>query len=104
DEYKTLLDRYPIDNAGHANVAIAFLYLRNLGRTIEEGRKAIEIYPRNIAQRNNLASYLLYAGNFDEAVQEANEVIRNNPKFERAYVVKALAMLASAHSNQTGEI
>ncbi len=100
DEYKVLLEQFPSDNAGHANLAIAYLYLRNLPRSVEEGRKAIEIYPKNVAQRNNLASYLLYAGKFDEAVKEAGEVIKMNPAFERAYVVKALAALASGKPEQ----
>jgi tetratricopeptide (TPR) repeat protein len=100
DEYKTLIDQFPADNAGHANLAICYLYLRNLPRAIEEGQKAIEIYPRNVAQRNNLASYLLYAGRFDEAVHEADEVLKMNDRFERALVVKALAALATGDADQ----
>ncbi|MGH9595094.1 MAG: tetratricopeptide repeat protein, partial [Bryobacteraceae bacterium] len=100
DEYTTLLKQFPADNVGHANVAIAYLYLRNLPRAVEEGRKAIEIYPKNVAQRNNLAAYLLYSGKFDEAAKEADEVLKLNPAFERAYVAKALGALASGNVDQ----
>ncbi len=100
DEYKALLEQFPADNAGHANLAIAYLYLRNLPQTVEEARKAIQIYPRNVAQRNNLASFLLYAGKFEEAVKEAGEVIKMNPAFERAYVVKALAALVAGKTEE----
>jgi tetratricopeptide (TPR) repeat protein len=100
DEFNTLLEQFPADNVGHANLAICYLYLRNLPRAVEEGRKAIAIYPKNANQRNNLASYLLYAGMFDEASREADEVLKVNDKFERAFVVKALAAMASGKPEQ----
>ncbi|MBI3208153.1 MAG: protein kinase [Candidatus Solibacter usitatus] len=94
DEFKTLVKQFPADNVGYANLAICYLYLRNLPGAIEEGRKAVDIYPKNFRQRNNLASYLLYAGKFDQATREADEVLKLNPRIERAYVAKALAALA----------
>lgn len=101
DEYKALLEQFPSDNAGHANVAIAYLYLRNLPLAVSEAKKAIEIYPLNVAQRNNHASFLLYAGSFNDAVKEADEVIKLNPAFERAYVIKGLASLVAAKPEET---
>jgi len=100
DEYKALLKQFPADNAGHANVAIAYLYLRDLPMSVAEARKAIEIYPLNVAQRNNLSSFLLYAGKFDEAVKEADAVIKLNAAFERAHVIKALAALVAGNPEQ----
>jgi tetratricopeptide (TPR) repeat protein len=94
EEYSSLVKQFPADNAGHANLGICYLFLRNIPRAIEEGRKAVEIYPKNVGQRNNVAQYLLYNGNFDEAEREANEVLKLNPSFERAYLVKALSNLA----------
>jgi serine/threonine protein kinase/tetratricopeptide (TPR) repeat protein len=110
DEYKSLLNQFPGDNAGHANIAIAYLYLRNLPLSVEEARTAIEIYPKNAIQRGNLALFLLYSGKFEEAAREADTVIKLNPAFEQAYVVKALAALArempdeaSAYYDQAGK-
>ncbi len=100
DEYNSLLEQFPGDNAGHANVAIAYLYLRNLPRAVEEARKAIQIYPRNVGQRANVALFLLYTGKFEEAAREADEVIKLNPAFEQAYLVKALAALAGEKPDQ----
>lgn len=100
DEYSTLVKQFPADNAGYANLAICFSEMRNLPRAIEEGRKATAIYPRNVAQRNNLAGFLLYSGRYPEAVQEADEVLKLNPSFERAYVLKALAAAASGNVQQ----
>lgn len=95
DEYKLLLDQFPGDNAGHANIAIAWLYLRNLQSAVEEAGTAIQIYPKNAIQRGNLALFELYSGNFAGAAKEADNVIQLNPAFEQAYVVKALSALAS---------
>jgi len=103
DEYNSLLKQFPGDNAGHANVAIAYLYLRNLPRAVEEAREAIKIYPKNTGQRDNLALFLLYTGKFAEASREADEVIKLNPNFEQAYVVKALAALAAGKPDQAAE-
>src|SRR5207244_12731285 len=103
DEYNSLLQQFPGDNAGHANVAIAYLYLRNLPRAVEEARKALEIYPKNAIQRANLALFLLYTGKFEDAAREADEVIKLNPAFEQAYVVKALAALAEEKPDQAAE-
>ncbi len=103
DEYKALLEQFPADNAGRANLAIAYLYLRNLPEAVAQARKAIEIYPRNVAQRNNLASFLLYAGKFDDALKEADAAIRLNPSFDRAYVVKAVGALVAGRTDQALE-
>jgi tetratricopeptide (TPR) repeat protein len=90
-EYSELVKKYPADNAGHANLGICYAYLRNLPLAIQEGRQAIAIYPKNVGQRNNVAQNLLYGGKPDEAAKEADAVLKLNPSFERAFVVKALA-------------
>ena len=43
--YEKLVELYPADNTGYANLALAHLYDRNIPKAIEMGRKAIEIYP-----------------------------------------------------------
>jgi serine/threonine protein kinase/Tfp pilus assembly protein PilF len=100
DEYNSLLQQFPGDNAGHANIALAYSYLRNMPRAVEEAVKAIQIYPKNVGQRSNVTMFMLYAGRFEEAAREADEVIKLNPKFEDAYVVKALTALAGGNPDQ----
>ncbi|HBY61762.1 MAG TPA: hypothetical protein DEH78_18215, partial [Solibacterales bacterium] len=94
EEFQALVDNYPADTAGHANLALAYLFLRDLPKSLSEGRKAIEIYPKNIPQRNNVALYALYAGDFETAEREARAVLAMDPKFVKAYVALALAALA----------
>jgi serine/threonine protein kinase/tetratricopeptide (TPR) repeat protein len=97
EEYSALVKQYPSDSAGHANLAIAHLYLRNLAAAMDEGRKAVEIYPKNVGQRLNLALYSLYAGDFAGAKQQSLEVLKLNPKFDRAFLVQALAEMGQSN-------
>jgi tetratricopeptide (TPR) repeat protein len=100
DEYSRLVAQFPADSAGHANLAIALLHLRELPKAIGEGRKAIEIYPRNASQRLNLALYLLYSSDFEAARQEAQKALELNPRFEPAILVQALSDVASGSLEQ----
>ena len=103
EEFSALVKQFPADTAGHANLALAYSYRRDLPRAIEEGRRAIEIYPRNVAQRNNLAGYLLYAGEFEAAGREARGVLELNPDYAKGYVVLALSQLAQGQVAQAAE-
>lgn len=92
--FELLVKEYPSDNMGHANLALSYLFTRNLQRAMEEGKKATEIYPRNLLQRTNYATYAMYAGNFTTARTEASSVLRENPTYEYARLTLALSMLA----------
>ncbi len=104
EEYGSLVEQYPADTAGYANLAIAYLYLRDLGKAAEQGRKAIEIYPKNVGQRNNVALYCLYAGDLPCARREAQQVLELNPRFEPAYLVLALAELIEGRGGPAAEV
>lgn len=97
EEFSALVQRYPADTAGIANLAAAYFYKRDMARALEKGRRAIEIYPKNVPQRNNVGLYAMYAGDFDTAIREQNEVLRLNPRFVLAYVGMALSQLAQGH-------
>ncbi len=75
ENYEALVSKYPADNAGHANLALAYLYTRDMARAVEEGRRAIEIYPENRLQRANYASYAMYAGDNETAIRESKTVL-----------------------------
>ncbi|MEO8025412.1 MAG: tetratricopeptide repeat protein, partial [Bryobacteraceae bacterium] len=94
EEYAALVKQFPSDSAGHANLAIAYLYLRNLPQALEEGKKAVEIYPKNVGQNLNVALYSLYGGDFEGAIRQATETLALNPKFDRAVLVQSLAEMA----------
>ena len=92
--YEKLVELYPADNTGYANLALAHIYDRNIPKAIEMGRKAIEIYPKDILQRTNYATYSMYGGDFQAAVTEAQRVLKVNPEYEWANLTLALSTLA----------
>jgi len=90
-----LVARYPADNAGLANLAVAYQLQRDFPRALAEARRAIEIYPRNVPQRNNVGLFAMYAGQLDEAIREQQKVLELNPGFMNGHVGLALAQLAA---------
>lgn len=102
-EFQALVNKYPSDTAGHANLAVAYLSLRKIPEALAEGRKAIEIYPKNVAQRNNVAMFALYAGDYSMAVREAQETLKLNPAYPKAFVALALGQLALGRPDQAAQ-
>lgn len=90
-----LLQKYPGDNAGHANLAVAWQLKRDFRKALESGRRAVEISPRKVAQRNNLGLFAMYTGDFDTAIREQEKVLELSPGFASGYVGLALAQYAS---------
>ena len=106
DEYSELVQRYPADNAGLANLAYVLLLRRDMRRAVEAGGRALAIYPRNVSQRNNFALYEMYSGDFHAALQEARKALALNPSYERAFLATALSQLGEervADSRETYE-
>jgi len=92
--FEHLVTEYPADNMGYANLALAYIYVRNIKKAVDVGRKAVEVYPANLLQRTNYATYSMYAGDFDTALQQAQIVLKQNPSYEFAHLTLALSTLA----------
>lgn len=99
EESKALVEKFPADTAGLANLALAYFYRRDMTRAVAEGRRAVEIYPTNVIRRNNLALFAMYAGDFATAEREAGEVLKLNPAFAKAFVAQALSQLAGGRTS-----
>ncbi|HVS62061.1 MAG TPA: protein kinase [Thermoanaerobaculia bacterium] len=93
ENFQTLVELYPADRAGHANLALASLYTRDFQAAMEEGSRAVELEPNNAVQRVNSAMYSIYAGDFERAVEESERLLAENPDF--GYARLALARAAS---------
>jgi tetratricopeptide (TPR) repeat protein len=93
-EFAALVEAFPGDSTGLANLAFAHFQQREMAKAMELGRKASSIFPMNVGRRNNVALYALYAGQFETAITDSNEVMKLNPAFVKAYVARALAELA----------
>ena len=91
DEFQALVDKYPADTAGLANLALADFYKRDMTQALEVGRRAVNIYPRNVIRRNNLALFAMYASDFKTASLEAQETLKLNPARLKAFLVEAIA-------------
>jgi tetratricopeptide (TPR) repeat protein/predicted Ser/Thr protein kinase len=94
EEFSALVSRFPADSAGHANLALAYFFRRDMNQALEYGRQAVKLSPQNVLQRNNVALYAMYAGDCETAQQEAQAVLQLNPAFVKAYVVLGLCALA----------
>jgi tetratricopeptide (TPR) repeat protein len=67
---------------------------------LDIGRRASAIYPNNVLRRNNVALFALYGGDFGNAEKLATDVLGLNQTFEKAYVVTALAQLATGRAQE----
>ncbi len=97
ENFETLVKLYPADNSGYSNLALAYVYVRNVKKAADTGRHALEIYPKNLLQRTNYATYSMYAGDFDTAVAEAEQVLKENPSYEWAGLTIALSRASQGH-------
>ena len=94
DNYLKLLDRYPADRSAHNNLAIAYFNKLNFPKTLEEGRKALDIYKGSVKFRNNYVLYAMYAGDFGTAESGARQLLKEDAKFGDAYFPLATSLLA----------
>ncbi|HEX7958746.1 MAG TPA: tetratricopeptide repeat protein, partial [Terriglobales bacterium] len=94
EELNQLLQQYPDDSSGHANVALAYFFEGNMKKAFEEGERALALNSSNIQQRNNVALYAMYAGDFATAEREARTVLEKNPAFLKAYIALGLSQFA----------
>jgi serine/threonine protein kinase/Flp pilus assembly protein TadD len=95
ENYEMLVQRFPADDGGHANLGLAYLYTGNVTRAIEEARQVLAVYPSQWAQRYNYAMYSMYAGDFETASAEGLRVIEEASSFSLAFLPVALSALAT---------
>lgn len=95
ETYRELVERYPADNAGRNNLAIASFSALDFDTALEQGRKALEVYPKNEIMRSNLALYAMYAGDFETARSEAEALLAENGDYFTAWLPIAMAANAS---------
>jgi len=102
EEYGELVNQFPADNAGQANLAGCYLYLRNLHKAVEAARRAVEIIPKGALQRAALSLYSSYAGDFAGGEREAQAALALNPSFP-SYLALAEAQLGLGQMSQAAE-
>jgi len=104
ENYETLVRLYPADDAGHANLGIAYLYVGNIPKAIAEAHRVLEIYPSQWKQHYNYAMYEMFAGNYDVAMKEGARVMKEAPTFELGVLPVALSLLAAGDARGAREM
>ena len=94
DELTSLIEQFPADAAGHANLAFAYYLAYNMPKAYEMGKKALELTPNNINAHYNLGWYAMAALEYEEAETAARATMEIFPSYEKAYVLLALSQLA----------
>ncbi|HWC97040.1 MAG TPA: protein kinase [Candidatus Sulfopaludibacter sp.] len=91
EELSSLIQKYPADDAGRTNLALAYFLSRNLPKAIEQQQKLVTEHPDNALYRGNLALYEMYGGQFDGAIKESERILKANPADPEALVAEALS-------------
>jgi len=77
--YNALVEKFPADSAGYANLSLAHYFTRNMNKAVEQGLRAINLRPRNVDLYYNLIWYAIGAGDFELARQYAEKVLEISP-------------------------
>jgi len=91
ETFDALVARYPFDQGGLTNLALANVFVHNFGRAVSVSKQLIDTYPNNVVARNNYVAYALYAGDFETAIAQGNLVLKANPRYQFAFLPLALA-------------
>ncbi len=103
EEYGALVNAFPADPTGWANLALSSFYERDMARALLLGQRASAIFPKNALRRNNVALYAMYAGDFVTAEKEAREVLAVNPDFAKAHLAIGLSQVATGKMAEAKE-
>ena len=100
ENYQSLVEAYPADNAAHNNLAVAHFATLNFDAARDHGRQALEIYPNNVIMRSNLALFAMYAGDFETATTEAEQTLLLDDN--RYVALLPVAMASAARGDLAG--
>ncbi len=94
EAYEELITRYPADNAGRNNLALAYFWNRQFDQALTIGGELVDLYPSTPVYRSNYSLYAMYASDFDLAHEQATALIETAPEFFLGYISLAIAELA----------
>ena len=95
ENYLALVEKYPADDAGYNNLAVAYFYALEFDKALEAGRKVVDIYPKRPMYHANYSLYAMYANDFEAAILEADKTLELNPNYHKAYLPHAVAALVN---------
>lgn len=93
ENYATLVEKFPADDAGHNNLAVAYFLNLQFDKALQAGRDVLDLYPTKALYHANYALYALYANQFDTATAAADRTLELNPAYHKAWLPHAAAAL-----------
>ena len=103
DEYSALVQQFSSDDVGYSNLALAYFFLRDMSKAVEQGRRAVELAPKALLQLNNPALYSVYAGDYESPAEVARRVLAQNASSVDAYGALAMAQTGEGRSGAAEE-
>ena len=94
ESYRTLVEKYPADDAAHNGLAIQYFYSLDFENALKAGGALLEIYPSSVMGRSNYALYAMYASDFETAVTEAEKVRGLDPAYFKGWLPVAAKAFA----------
>ncbi|MEE4193175.1 MAG: tetratricopeptide repeat protein [Halieaceae bacterium] len=104
EAYEELITRYPADNVGRNNLALAYFWDRQFDQALTIGGELVELYPNTPVYRSNYALYAMYASDFDLARSQATALLEAAPEFFLGYLPLAIAELAQGKYKAAEEV
>jgi tetratricopeptide (TPR) repeat protein len=93
ENYETLVEKYPADDSGHNNLAVAYFMDLQFDKALVAGQKVLEIYPTKPMYHGNYALYAMYASDYEAATTAAAKTLEYNANYHKAYLPYAVAAL-----------
>lgn len=94
EENEALIERYPSDSVGLANLGFAYFLARRFDKATEMQTRSAALQPNNVPRLNNGALYAMYAGRFDDALARAKKATALNKQYGAAWMAQGLAAAA----------
>jgi eukaryotic-like serine/threonine-protein kinase len=92
EEYAALVKQFPFDDAGHGNLAAAYMLMHDAPRALEESQGTVKVSHNQLSQMN-LAIYSIYGGDFQGGIKEAQAILDSGVKDVDMYWVIATGQL-----------
>ena len=90
ESYRSLVTKYPADEIGQNNLAVALFDSLNFEEALVVGKKVHELYPASAMYQTNYALCAMYASNFETASVEARAALEKSPDYYNAWLPIAI--------------
>ena len=94
ENFQSLLERFPADDAGRNNLAMSYFSARSFADALEQERLALDLYPNRLLYRGNHAFFAMYASEFKIAAEGAERLMVDHPGYFPGHQLKAMAAMA----------